>query len=462
MYPLFCFAEGVIPAASVWTGSRLWVEAFRAAGLSSGDRIVVALPPSGAWLQVFVAAIWEGLTLALVPEPRSATDVTATMTAADARAAVIPAALPVLEDAADTSPRMIFRADPFAGPVSTPGALREVRFAPTPDARFFLRTSGTGSDDGRWIALSDENVLAVVDSHLSRLGLEEETSRVLSALPWSHAFGLVIALLPALLTGAEIHRDPDGGRNVESLLDTFAGAGITDFCAVPLTIKRLVVSERGRDFLRSLRGGVVGGAPVDEAATEFLRATRLRVGYGQTEASPGIALGEPGDFPAARYLGKTLGCETRLRDGVLLFRGANACYGMWSAQTGLTTLGADRWHDTGDLVTRAPDGDLFFAGRCDSAFKLANGRRIEAELLENALRAEIPGLENLLLYTADGETLEAAADVALDLAAVTAALGSAGRLVCSVRLVAPSSFVYTPKGTLRRAATLANLLAARD
>ncbi|MBC8135824.1 MAG: AMP-binding protein, partial [Fibrella sp.] len=195
-YPLFCFDEGVIPAASIWTGSRLWVDAFRKAGLRAGDRVVVSLPPSAAWLQVFVAAVWEGLTIALAPTLRSSAMIDSLMHAVDARTAV------VTIDGSD-----YFNADWCSGPLSVPDTMRKTYHPPTPEVRFLLRTSGTESGDGKWVALSEVNVLTVIDSHLPHLGLHEETSRVLTVLPWSHAFGLVIDLLPALLSGAEIHCD---------------------------------------------------------------------------------------------------------------------------------------------------------------------------------------------------------------------------------------------------------------
>lgn len=419
--------------------------------------MVVALAPCAAWLQVFVAAVWEGLTIALVPEAKSAEELAAIIAATDARTAVCEL------DNSD-----YFNADPYAGALSIP-PLRKTRFASTPDARFLLRTSGTSGDvasGGRWIALSDANVLAVIDSHLPHLALVEETSRppggsrVLSVLPWNHAFGLVIDLLPAVFSGAEIHRDPHGGRDVSALLAMFAQTGITDCSMVPLTAKRFMATDAGLAFLRSLRGGVVGGAPVDAALAAFLSGTRLRVGYGQTEASPGIALGAPGYFPQAGYVGVAVGCETRIGDaGTLLFRGANACVSEWDARTGYVPLVPNDWRDTGDIVTKTSEGDLVFAGRVDSCFKLANGRRIVAEPLENALRGAIPYLENVIVWSADGETLQVASDQPLPRRSVVGALGTLDKLLGTVRVVPTATFAWTPKGTLKRRETLQNIAA---
>ena len=368
----------------------------------------------------------------------------------------------------------VFTATPYAGAETAPANLRPTRFPPTEGVRFLLKTSGTSqtsrltdgttANGGKWIALSDANILSVINAHLPRLGLVESDSRVLSVLPWSHAFGLIIDLLPAIFAGAEIHRDAHGGRDIPALLGNYTNEGITDCCMVPLVAKRLMETTRGRDFLRSLRGGVVGGAPIDDALTDFLRTTNLRVGYGQTEASPGIALGEPGHFPAPRYLGKPLGCETRVDEttGTLHFRGENACVGTWNPATGYAALDTGDWRDTGDIVTSVQtqfvtnsDGDLIFHGRADAAFKLANGRRIDPEPLETTLRAAFAGVRHALVCADDtGESLTVLADVPLMLADVRAALGGAGKLVSGVRVVPVSAFVVTAKGDLNRAATL--------
>ncbi|MEM8559861.1 MAG: long-chain fatty acid--CoA ligase, partial [Bacteroidota bacterium] len=39
--PLLVIEEAATPAASVWTGSRAYVQAFRDAGLVPGDRILL-------------------------------------------------------------------------------------------------------------------------------------------------------------------------------------------------------------------------------------------------------------------------------------------------------------------------------------------------------------------------------------------------------------------------------------
>ncbi|MBC8101449.1 MAG: aromatic amino acid lyase [Cytophagales bacterium] len=450
-YPLLAVSGTVVPAAAIWSGSRLWTSAFRAAEFRPGDRLALVLPPGAAFVQILVAAIWEGLTIAPFP---ASTDPAAAGEAVDARAVIC-----LTSNTEHASEPSFWTASEFEGPLGTPPLLTP-KHPPTPEVRFLLRTSGTtlkNGESGRWVALGDHGVLAVLDSHLPRLDLAEESSRVLSALPWHHAFGLVLDLLPALLTGAEIARDPYDGRNLPALLDLAESLEATHFCAVPLTIRRLAETERGRRFLQRLEGGIVGGAPVDAALARFLSTTRLRVGYGQTEASPGIALGDPGIWPGAGYLGTTLGCDTRVEPvrGELEFRGANACIGAWDSTDGFLPLPEGRWAATGDLVHQdASTGGLFYLGRTDDAFKLTNGRRIEAGPMETALKAA-HSLEEALLHSPDGETLEIILTPGANVAApsreaVGAALGTLGKLLTAVRVVPPAFWSYTRKGALDR------------
>ncbi|MGZ8379139.1 MAG: class I adenylate-forming enzyme family protein [Gemmatirosa sp.] len=439
--PLVWTADALVPAASLWAGARRWTHALRARGLGPGDRLVCALPPGPAFVMVLVAALWDGLTFVPVPP---AADARATLALVDARIAVVP-------EARGDDPRLV-AAQPAGTPPDAHPAAPAARGAPTPDARFLLQTSGT-TGARRWIALSDANVRAVLESHAPHLGLDGAV--LLSVLPWHHAFGLVIELLPALLAGAELIRDPSAGRDAAAMLVVARAHGVTHLHAVPRTVRLLAEHPEGEAVLRALSGGVIGGAPADEALARVLSRTRLRVGYGQTEAAPGIALGDPGAWRAGT-LGRPLGCDVRLDDdGVLAFRGANACLGEWR-DGALVHLAPDRWVHTGDLARAERDGTYTFEGRRAASFKLANGRFVAADAIERAVRARFPALREVLLSSADGESLSLActpADDASPLPApadVAPLLGALATRPLRVVAVADARWVRTPKGELDR------------
>ena len=437
--PALIYDDTITPAASLWTGSRLWTQAFRSTPLQAGDRLVIALPPSTAFVQVLVAALWEGYTVALAPHNANVPDLLTTL---DARAAVTTDAV----DAPHT-----FISEEYAGPRSTPDTLRSPDTSPTPDVRFLLRTSGTTAH-ARWIALSDRNVLSVLASHLPHFALHD--ARVLSVLPWTHAFGLVLDFFPALLSGAELIRDPNGGRNPERLLQLRNAWGATHLSAVPLIIQRLIDTAGGEALLRDLNGGLVGGAPVSGPLAKRLSRTALRAGYGQTEAAPGIAMGPPGKW-AAHYLGRPVGCSVEVADdGELLFEGPNACVGVWKNGR-LERAAPDRTVHTGDLVERSGN-DLYFRGRKDDSFKLSNGRWVQAGAMEAALKTSFPDLRDALVFTPNGNDVAVALCPAAPSATLPsdddyrAALGSLAERLVWTTTIAPEAWSTLPKGTVDR------------
>lgn len=433
----------ITPAASLWTGSRLWLDAFREADLEPGDRLLFSVEPSAAFLQVLVAALWHSLSI--VPVPPGA-DLAPLFEDLDARAAVTEGDAP-----------HAWRAAGPGGPASSPRALRVTDGPGTPDVCFYLRTSGT-TGEAKWVALSDQNVLSVLASHLPHLDLKN--ARTLSVLPWHHAFGLILDCLPALLSEAEIIRDPAGGRDPDQLRRLARTWGATHLSAVPLVLDRLCDVDGGPGLLCSLDGGIVGGAPVSGTLAQVLSGTALRAGYGQTEASPGIALGPPGHW-SANYLGRPLGCSVSIDDqGELHFQGDNACVGVWHDRR-LHRLDPDRVVATGDRVAQ-DDEDLFFRGRTDNTFKLSNGRLVHAGDLESRLKQQFRGLDEAFVFTPDHANIAVAlrasdpSHIPSD-PSIRQILGSVGERLVWVAAIEDEKWLCTPKGTVARAEMAENL-----
>jgi hypothetical protein len=79
--PLLMGESFAIPAATLWAGSRYWVERYRELGLSAGDRVVIAMPRGAAHVKATLAAWWNGLTV-VAAEPLRAAEM---LVIADAR-----------------------------------------------------------------------------------------------------------------------------------------------------------------------------------------------------------------------------------------------------------------------------------------------------------------------------------------------------------------------------------------
>lgn len=65
--PLLVFEETTVPAASLWSGARRWIDELSRAGMTPGDRIVLSLPPGPAFVELLLACFWDEYTLVVSP-----------------------------------------------------------------------------------------------------------------------------------------------------------------------------------------------------------------------------------------------------------------------------------------------------------------------------------------------------------------------------------------------------------
>jgi acyl-CoA synthetase (AMP-forming)/AMP-acid ligase II len=403
---------------------------------------------------VLVAAFCEGCTVIPVP-PGAAVDTASIIERFDPSLVIVASTAPI------DGPATV-RVDRHGLPASD-AVRRTMRMPGVPGVRLVLATSGT-SGRAKLVGLSDANILSVVESHRDAFELEEGEV-CLSLLPWDHAFGLIIDLLPAILSGCCVVRDDDGGRSADKVLRLSEQHQITWCSMVPLQVERLIDYPAGESFLRGLRGGVVGGASASPRVCASLERTQLRVGYGQTEASPGITLGDPGDW-SWREIGRAVGCEVRLRsDSHLLCRGPNVFAASWDPSTGFAELAPNRWIDTGDLVEPGPRGSLRFVGRSDRATKLANGRLVDAPRLELAIVQAVNGAAYASIQSTDDARLTVdvfidhrggslADDIVARVKAEAArTLGATHKIVDQIRVLPLAEASRDTKGAPRRVET---------
>lgn len=429
-------ADGTTHSAAVMhAGAQAWSRAFELSGIGVGDRVLSALPNGAAFAMLVRATLASGITLVPVPERE---DLSALLDPLDARLGVAVASSHpyVVVPAPDgRAPRDPIRARDSAGR--------------TPGIAFLLRTSGT-TDAPRFVALRDAGVLAVLRSHLPLLAIADR--RVLALLPWHHAFGLVLDLLPALLHANRIVSAGGATRDAFALRTLATTHDVDYLSMVPLIASRLAATPDGPAFLRSLRGGLIGGAPVDARLADILSQTHLRIGYGQTEASPGIMLSDPGEFADA-LLGRPIGCQVRIEaDDVLSFRGPNACAGIWS-DGALHPIDIEGWHRTGDLVSER-DGLYSYIGRTSMTFKLSNGRMVRAPQLEATIRRDLPEITDVVLAPHGGALLDLLYSTA-DARTVPdtrfhAVLGGLAEYLGRVTRVDDAQWIRTPKGDIDR------------
>lgn len=422
-------------ATALHYGANDWSRALRRAGITRGDRVICALPNGPAFAQLLVAVLADGLTLAPVPPHEN---VAPLLDALDARIAI----------AMESDHQHVATPARTGGPPGGPILPRKAT-ARTDSVAFLVRSSGTAGQP-QWVALSETGVLSVLHSHLPLMAIDGASA--LCVLPWSHAFGLVLGLMPALLRARRIVTLADGVNDADSIIAIAREHAVSHFSMVPLLASRLAERPDGVTLLRALDGGLVGGAPIDQRLAAILSGTKLRVGYGQTEASPGIMLGHPGEFSDS-LIGRPVGCDVRIDDdGVLAFHGPNVCSGIW-VNRAIESLDSDRWQRTDDLVS-VDAGVYTFRGRASQTFKLANGRAVHAPQFEAALRQACPRITDVVVTSEAGRSLDVLYSTHDSLpipdADIHRVLGGLSAYTGRMRCVSVDAWVRTAKGEIDR------------
>ncbi len=351
------------PAASLWTGGMKVTQALQAAGLQPGQRVAARIPNGVAYIQAMLGTWGAGGVFCPIPLGLEDSEIERRLDAMEV-ATFIDGEITV---------------DAMIGGLKLP--IEEDAIRDSADARLMLWTSGS-QGLSKVVSISNRNLVHQVDTHLRHLQIGKH-STVVSYLSWAHCFGGVLELLCSLFSGAVIEVPSPDRFHLESIAAALEAADHPVFFSVPKVVQQLAERSDGRILLAKIEEGIIGGAPVSgELAGILTRAgCRMRIGYGQTECTPGVMLGQPGFF-ASNYLGFPIGCEVRLdADDVLEVRGANV---------------ADpsvEWWNTGDVVMANPDGSYSLKGRMGRSWKWSNGRMFhpepEEQLLSERLNTDV-------------------------------------------------------------------------
>ncbi len=246
------------------------------------------------------------------------------------------------------------------------------------DVAVMIYTSGsTGVPKG--VMLTHANLDFVTRASMQQQVLLRDDV-IFHALPISHSFGLVSALLCGLRAGATLHLVTrfSAEKLARAILDT----GITVFQGVPAMYARLQEWALASGLAlrpNRLRLAYIGGSLVDaarKAQAEALLGLPLHHGYGLTECAPAATrtIGHPP--PKEVTAGWPIpGIEVVLRDaqeqavpagghGEVWIRGPNVMKGYFrDPQQTRAALDEDGWLHTGDIGEFGPAGDLAIVGR---------------------------------------------------------------------------------------------------
>lgn len=244
---------------------------------------------------------------------------------------------------------------------------------PGPDqTAVLIYTSGTvGEPKGVMITHGNLLFMCSAASKLRRIGPGDTT---LAVLPGTHIYGLTSVFLAALTTGSRLivvpRFDPDEVLN-------YIRNDVTVLPAVPQIFAALLrrLKEQGVDHPKhNLRYIYAGGAPLDlslkERAEEVFGLV-LNNGYGQTEASPGIATTRIENPRKDSAVGIAIpGVEVQIHApdengvGEVWARGPNVMKGYFrNPEATRATLTDDGFLRTGDLGRQEADGTIHIVGR---------------------------------------------------------------------------------------------------
>lgn len=264
------------------------------------------------------------------------------------------------------------------GPLNEKTKPEPVEASPASRVAALIYTSGTtGLPKG--VMLTHRNLLFVAGVS-AKIRALIPNDRVYGILLMSHAVGLSVVLLGALISGATLYLSPR--FDPVAALTGLERDRLTVVLGVPAMFALLLdyANSKGIRTLKfpALRVISSSGAPLDpalKASVEKLFGLPLHNGYGVTECSPNIAQANIERPRKDTSVGQVLpGVEVKLvgldrnavadgKVGELWVRGPNVMKGYYRAREQTTAaIDAEGWFNTGDLA-RLEDGNLFIVGR---------------------------------------------------------------------------------------------------
>jgi long-chain acyl-CoA synthetase len=379
----------IVEGAGIWTYRQLasaishtetWL---RELGVRAGDRVMIVGENCRAFVTILLASASLDAWPVLVNARLSPREIDEIKNHCGARRVIYTiSASPHAADHAKRDGAAVDARNDF-GSVSV-GPLAEGVKAEPLDANVsdriaaLIYTSGTtGTPKG--VMLSHRNLLFMAEGS-AKLRTVSPEDRLYAVLPMSHAVGLSVVLLGALITGASLYLTPHFDPMTARL--TLERERITLLLGAPAIFNQMLQYAKLRKIssltFPSLRIISSSGGPLDPATKlgiESLFGMVLHNGYGVTECSPTIALTRPEAPRADTSIGPVFpGVEIKLvgsdgqvspagEVGELRVRGPNVMKGYYRApEETASAIDAEGWFNTRDLA-RLEEGNLFIVGR---------------------------------------------------------------------------------------------------
>jgi acyl-CoA synthetase (AMP-forming)/AMP-acid ligase II len=360
---------------------RVAAGAFRAAGITKGDRAAVWAPNSARWIIAAFGLLTAGGTLVPVNTRFKAAEAADIITRSGAKLVLTQKGF--LGNEYETPPgvRNIGIDSGFLGS----GTPAQVPVSGSDVADIVFTSGTTGRPKG---VMMPHTATLRLYAEWNDLAGTREGDRYLIVNPFFHIFGYKAGVIASMIRGMTVYPFPV--FDIDRVLDTVQQEKITVLPGAPTVYHELLKARRagGRD-LSSLRVAVTGAAdiPVEliRRIADELPFQSIMTGYGLTEAGTITASRQGDSFEdIATTVGTPCeGFELRIADdGEVLARGYAVMKGYFE-DPGATAeaVDTDGWLHTGDLGTIDPaSGRLKIIGRKKDMFIVGGFNAYPAEI----------------------------------------------------------------------------------
>jgi long-chain acyl-CoA synthetase len=298
---------------------------------------------------------------------------------------------------------------------------------------FILYTSGT-TGNPKGVMLSFKNLQTNLTAVCQDVRIFTSDDRIMILLPFHHILPLVGTIVAPLYTGGTMVLNTS--LAAEDIMATLNNFGVTMMIGVPRLyqliykglkekisrsmVARTLVALAGAidsmPFSRILFGSVqkkfgghmkylvCGGAPVDQEVVRLFKILGFEFleGYGMTETAPMITFTRPGEvLPGVP--GQLLpGLQIRFIDGEIVVSGNNVMQGYYNKPEETAQVLKDGWLYTGDLGYMDARGYVHITGRKKEIIVLPNGKNINPEEVEQAIRRQSAFVREVGVFLKDG------------------------------------------------------------
>ena len=289
--------------------------------------------------------------------------------------------------------------------VNSTGAIPRIAAQPD-DVALFQYTGGT-TGLAKAAMLTNRNLVSnvtQVNAWFAKAKHGEE--KVLAAIPFFHVYGMTVAMLYALVSGAEMIIVPDP-RNTEHVLQIIDREKVSIYPGIPAMYVGINNHPKVKEYnLRSIKACLSGAAALPvEVANQFEAITggKLVEGFGMTECSPVVAanplfgkrkigsIGLPVPNTEVAVVARTPGAEGNYaflaqgEEGELVVRGPQVMKGYWNRPDETAKdIDANGWLHTGDIGKMDEEGYFYIVDRKKDLI-IASGYNIVPREVEEVL-----------------------------------------------------------------------------